>query len=114
MAFFSLFGSLTTLLCCALPATLVALGMGSVMAGLVGTFPQMVWISRHKPEVFGAAALLLFLGGILQWRARNAPCPLDPDQARACDSARRLSIRIYWVSVVLFAIGAFFAFVLQP
>ncbi len=111
-AFFSLFGSVTTLLCCALPALLVALGLGGALAGLVGVFPQIVWVSEHKPVVFGAAGVLLILGGVMQWQARNAPCPVDPAQAAACTSARRISVIVYGVSVLLFGVGAFFAFVL--
>src|SRR5687768_5665365 len=98
-AFLSLFGSLSTLVCCALPALLVALGLGGALAGLVGHFPQIVWLSRHKPEVFGLAGLLIAAAGWMQWRARYEPCPLDPAQAAACHSARRLSRVIYGISV---------------
>jgi len=38
----TLFGSLGTLLCCALPALLVSLGAGAVMASLVTNVPQLV------------------------------------------------------------------------
>jgi hypothetical protein len=55
----SLFTSAATLVCCALPALMVSLGMGAVLAGLVSDFPQLVWLSKHKIEVFGLAAVLL-------------------------------------------------------
>jgi hypothetical protein len=110
ISFLGLFGSLSTLLCCALPALLVTLGLGGALAGLIGMFPQIVWVSTHKPEVFSAAGLLILMGGWLQWRARYEPCPADPAQAAACLSARRWSFGIYGVSVVLYLIGAFFAF----
>ncbi len=107
----SLFTSAATLVCCALPALMVSLGMGAVLAGLVSDFPQLVWLSRHKAAVFGGAALLLLAAGIMLWRARNLPCPTDPAQARACKLLRRVSLIIYGLSVLLFLTGAFFAFV---
>ena len=111
-AFLSLFGSLSTLLCCALPALFVALGLGGALAGLLDTVPQLVWVSHHKPGVFITAGVLLAIGGYAQWRARYEPCPSDPALAQACHSARRISAWIYGISVVLFAVGSYFAFAL--
>jgi hypothetical protein len=112
VAFLSLFGSLGTLLCCALPALFVALGLGGAFAGLMGALPQLVWVSLHKGMVFGFAGGMIIVGGLLQWRARHEPCPVDPEQAMACRRARLWSVGIYWSSVMLYAIGAFFAFLL--
>ena len=38
----SLFASSGTLVCCALPALLVALGAGAALSSLVSVFPQVV------------------------------------------------------------------------
>ena len=107
----SLFTSLSTLVCCALPALFVAVGAGAALAGLVSNVPQLVWISEHKGVVFGLAGTMLLLAGVLQWRARYAPCPADPQLAAACQRARRNSLRVYLLSLAIFAIGAWFAFV---
>lgn len=107
----SMFTSAATLVCCALPALMVSLGMGAVLAGLVSDFPQLVWLSKHKVEVFGLAAVLLLLAGVMLWRARYLPCPTDPVQAKACSRLRIISWVIYWVSVLIFATGVFFAFI---
>lgn len=107
----SLFTSASTLICCALPALLVAIGAGAALSSLVSTVPQLVWISEHKTPVFVFAGAMLLLAGLLQWNARNAPCPADPALADACQQARRNSLRIYWLSVAIFVIGAWFAFV---
>ena len=107
----SLFTSLSTLVCCALPALFVAVGAGAALAGLVSNVPQLVWISEHKDVVFGMAGSMLLLAGGLQWRARHAPCPADPQLAEACRRARRNSLRIYLLSLAIFAVGAWFAFV---
>ncbi len=102
-----------TLVCCALPALLVALGAGAALSSLVAAVPQIVWLSEHKAVVFGAAAAMLALAGALQWRARSAPCPVDPALRSACLRTRALSRRVWVASVALFAVGGWFAFV-QP
>lgn len=100
----------STLICCALPALLVALGAGAALSSLVSAVPQLVWFSEYKEAVFGFATLMLLASGALQWRARSLPCPIDPALAAACTSTRRTAWRIYAVSVALYLAGAFFAF----
>lgn len=107
----SLLASSSTLVCCALPALLVALGAGATLVALTVRFPQLIWLSEHKAGVFGGAALMLAAAGAAQWRARSLPCPADPAAARACMRARRLSVAVYALSVLLFLTGGFFAFV---
>lgn len=106
----SLFTSGSTLICCALPALLVALGAGAALSSLVSTVPQLVWFSEHKEIVFAFAAVMLAISGILQWRARLLPCPVDPELALTCTRTRRTSLALYLLSVALFLIGGFFAF----
>ncbi|TBO30467.1 hypothetical protein EYS42_10475 [Aquabacterium lacunae] len=109
----ALFAGTSTLLCCALPAMLVTLGAGASLATLVSVFPQIVWLSEHSAWVFCIGAVMLLLGGAAQWQQRHAPCPLDPGLRQACMAQRRRSVRIYGVSVLLFAVGSWFAFI-QP
>ncbi len=106
----ALFGSAATLVCCALPALFVSIGMGAAVAGLVTAVPQITWLSAHKPLVFGAAGALIALSAVMQWRARNAPCPVDPVAARACRRLRAISTWTLGVAAVAWCIGAFFAF----
>jgi hypothetical protein len=112
MAATALLASSATLVCCVLPAVLVSLGAGAVVAGLVSAVPQLVWLSEHKPLVFGLAGALLLLSGALLWNARRLPCPTDPVAARSCMRLRSLSHRLYAVAAVAFVLGAAFAFVL--
>lgn len=107
---FSLFGSIGTLLCCALPALFVSLGMGAAVAGMASAVPQLVWLSERKSYLFAGCGLMLLLAGWMQWRARYEPCPLDPRLAAACTATRVWSLRIYLAAVSLFAIGVFFAY----
>jgi hypothetical protein len=107
----SLFTSGSTLICCALPALLVALGAGAALSSLVSAVPQLVWFSEQKEAVFSFATIMLAISGAMQWRARRLPCPADPGLARACTRARRMSLATYLVSLGLFLVGGFFAFV---
>ncbi len=67
----SLFTSFSTLICCALPALLVTLGMGAVLAGLVTSLPFLVTLSNYKELVFGIATLLIGLNFFLVYRKKN-------------------------------------------
>lgn len=112
LAFTALIASSGTLVCCVLPAVMVALGAGAALAGLVGAVPQLVWMSEHKGLVFGVAAALLVAAGTALWLARRAPCPADPVLARACVRLRALSRVFYLIAVGAFVLGVTFAFVL--
>jgi hypothetical protein len=108
----SLLTSAGTLVCCTMPALLVAVGAGAALASAVSAFPALVWLSEYKGAVFGSAGAMLIIAGVTQWRARSAPCPADPVLANACLRARRISRRVYAVSILTFGVGAFFAFAL--
>ena len=109
----SLFATSGTLVCCAIPALLVALGAGAALSSLVSIFPQVVWLSEHKEAVFTIAGLMMAGSGAMQWRNRHAPCPTDPALRDACMRTRNAAARIYTVSVACFLVGGWFAFV-QP
>ena len=109
ISFFSLFTSMSTLICCALPALLVSIGLGATMVGLVSTFPSLIWLSENKLPVFAGSFLMLSFSSYMQYRARFLPCPIDPNEARACTSARLWSKRVTIFSIVVWVIGASFA-----
>jgi magnesium-transporting ATPase (P-type) len=106
----SLFTSTGTLICCALPALLVTLGMGASLAGFVGVFPWITAISEYKVAVFAMAGIMLSLSAWMQWRARHAPCPADARKAKACMRLRKISWGILVFSIVIYVTGIFFAF----
>lgn len=108
----SLLASSSTLICCAIPALLVALGAGAALASLVTVFPQLVWISEHKTALFVFAGMMLVVSGTLQWRNRTAPCPTDPVLRNACLKTRKASAVITGLSVLAYLVGGWFAFVL--
>lgn len=112
VALLALLASGGTLVCCVLPAVMVALGAGAALAGWVSAVPQLVWLSAHKAGVFGLAFAMLALSGGLLWRARRLPCPSDPALARTCTRLRRISIAAWWLALACTTAGASFAFVL--
>ena len=109
----TLFASSGTLICCAIPALLVALGAGATLSTVVSIFPKIVWISEHKIEVFTFAGVMLTISGYMQWRGRFSPCPVDPVLRDACMRTRKASLIVYSFSLLLYLTGGWFAFV-QP
>src|SRR3712207_1260914 len=90
LGYLSLFSSVGTLLCCALPSLLVLLGLGATVASVLATAPWLVALSRHKAWVFTASGLLI-AGNFyyVYWLAprllaRSGACDADdPSCARA-------------------------------
>lgn len=112
VATLALIASSGTLICCVLPAVMVALGAGAALAGLVTAVPQLIWLSEHKAGVFGVAFAMLGLSGVLLWRARSLPCPADPVLAHTCARLRRASIVLWAFALLCTVVGAVFAFLL--
>ncbi len=107
----ALLGSFGTLLCCALPALLVSMGAGAVVASLVTAMPQLVWLSEHKIALFIFAGVMLMISAASTWINRRTPCPIDPTQARSCRRVRHFASAVFFISLGLYAIGFYFAFV---
>jgi hypothetical protein len=112
VAVVTLLSSSSTLICCAVPALLVAIGAGATLAGLVTAIPQLVWLSEHKAWVFGISGAMLAVAGIMQWRARRLACPADPVLGRMCQRLRRAGAWTYGASLAVYVGGVLFAFVL--
>ena len=110
MPVLGLFASMGTLVCCALPALLVTLGMGAALAGFIGAVPWITGIATYKEELFTVAGILLALSALMQWRGRLSPCPADPAKAKACLRLRKASWIILIFSICIYLIGFFFAF----
>lgn len=106
----SLFASTSTLLCCALPALLVTLGLGASLAGLVSAAPWLVALSAHKSWLFAGSGGMLLLAFAAYRQGLKRPCPADPAAARACARLRRFNAAVLGLSALLWAVGFFFAF----
>ncbi|MDE0952532.1 MAG: hypothetical protein OSA45_14775 [Halioglobus sp.] len=106
-----LFTTSGTLICCAIPITLVSLGMGATVASMAATAPWLVALSMHKGWVFGLSAGLIALSAWSVYRPGRA-CPIDPELAAACARADKWNRRFIWFSTVMWSIGFLAAFVL--
>lgn len=116
LSYFSLFSSVGTLLCCALPSLLVLAGLGATIASTLTAFPWLVTLSRHKPWTFGISGALIAVSFLNVYyfapRLRSRACsPNNPD---ACETASRFSLFVLWISALLYAAGFFVAFLLGP
>ncbi len=110
--FLTLFGSLGTLICCALPALLVSLGLGATVVSATSNFPQLIWISENKLLVFIFAGVMLALATFGYYSGQKMSCPIDADLAEACRSSKSFSKYILILSAILYLIGFSFAFIL--
>jgi hypothetical protein len=115
--YFSLFGSFSTLICCALPSVLVLLGMGTAVASLLSAAPWLVSLSRHKVWTFSIAGTLIAASFLMTYvvapRLRGGEACAADDPA-ACAEASRFSRVVLWGSAVIWCCGFFVAYLLGP
>lgn len=105
-----LFTSFGTLLCCALPSTLVLLGFGASLAGFLGEFPELIWLSENKEWVFGISFLMLGVSYLGQRYAASQVCPIDKKED--CESTKDWSKPLFYITLTINLVGAFYAFIL--
>ena len=110
ISYLSLFTSFGTLLCCALPSTLVLLGFGASLAGFLGDFPQLIVLSENKEWVFGISFFMLGISCLGQRYAAQKACPIE--QKENCDTTKNWSRPLFYVTLGINIVGAFYAFVL--
>lgn len=113
LGWLALFVSTGTLICCALPILLVALGFGSVVAAMTSRYPLLVTLSEYEGWMFGISAGLLGLAAWFIW-GRQTQCPADPELAKVCERARFINVRVLWVAVLIWSIGFSARFLLLP
>jgi len=116
LSYFSLFTSLGTLLCCALPSLLVLAGLGASVASMLSLAPWLVTLSRHKSWTFGISGVLIAASFVNMYYIaphleRQACSPENPD---ACEATSRFSEVILWISATIYGAGFFVAFLLGP
>ena len=118
LSYVSLFTSLGTLLCCALPSVLVLVGLGATVASVLSAAPWLVSLSHHKTWVFVVAGVLIAgnIGYVYvlapKLQARSGDC--DPADPAACRRASRFTRVVLWCSVALYLTGGFAAYLLVP
>lgn len=116
LGYLSLFTSVGTLLCCALPSLFVFFGLGATVATVLSTAPWLVAISHHRNWVFTLSSALIAANFYYVYhiapRLLIARGVCSRDDPGACARATRLSRFVFWTSVSLLAIGFLTAYVL--
>jgi mercuric ion transport protein len=114
LSYFSLFSSLGTLLCCALPSLLVLAGLGATVASALSALPWLVALSRHKNWTFAISGVLIAAGFVNVYyiapQLRKQEC--SPENPEACETTSRLSRFLLWISAAIYVAGFFVAFLL--
>ena len=117
LSYFSLFTSLSTLLCCALPSLLVLFGLGASVASMLAFTPWLVALSRHKVWTFSISGTLIGLSFVNMYyfvpRLKGSDV-CDVDDGSACGEVSRASRILLWVSAGIYAVGFFVAYGLGP
>jgi mercuric ion transport protein len=117
LSYFSLFTSLSTLLCCALPSLLVLFGLGASVAPILASTPWLVTLSRHKVWTFSISGILIGLSFLNMYyfvpRLKGSDV-CDIDDGSACRDTSRVSKVLLWISAAIYAVGFFVAYALGP
>jgi mercuric ion transport protein len=118
LSYLSLFTSLGTLLCCALPSLLVLFGLGATVASVLSEAPWLVAMSHHKHWVFIVAGALISGNFVYVYalapRLQIESGACDPNHPDACRAASRFSRVVLWSSAALYLVGCFTAYILGP
>ncbi|NRB38627.1 MAG: hypothetical protein HRU20_09190 [Pseudomonadales bacterium] len=109
----TLFASMGTLICCALPILMVSLGFGAVVASLTSSLPILITLAAYESWMFAVSAILLAITAWLLW-FRPQQCPNDPVLAQRCEQSRSWSRRVFWVAIIIWSIGFSAAFLFLP
>ena len=117
-AYFSLFASVGTLVCCALPSLLVLIGLGATVASVLSAVPWLVELSRNKEWVFGFSGVLIAANGYYVYRLaprlQQTAEACGPGEESACTVAGRFSRVTLLASAGIYLVGFAVAFVLGP
>ena len=102
MLYLSLFSSLSTLFCCALPALFVGLGFGASLLGIVSAFPGIVALSEYKDWIFLFCSLILLWNGYEIWFGNKKECPTNLEQKNICAKQQHLGKLAYLLKFRIF------------
>lgn len=108
-----LFTSTTTLVCCALPIVLVAVGMGAVSAALFSNLPFLGVLVANKVWLFSISGAFLLLAAWALFRPGRA-CPADAALVEKCNAAHRWNKRLLIASAFIWVIGFAAAYLSVP
>ena len=98
----SLFASLSMCICCALPAFLLLLGGGPILAYIYSSFPKLILIEKYSLLLFIISGSLIITSGIIKIRNRNHSCPTDTKEEKSCTSLQCFNKYIYILYISIY------------
>ncbi len=114
LQYLSLFSSVGTLLCCALPSLFILFGLGATVASALSAAPWLVTLSQHKNWTFTVAGVLM-AANFAYVRAvaprLQAACDVGDE---SCARAARINRVLLWVSAGIYLVGFCVAYLLGP
>lgn len=114
LQYLSLFTSLGTLVCCALPSLLVLFGLGATVVSVLAAAPWLVALSRHKNWTFAIAGILIVANfvyvRVVAPRLQRG-CDLGDD---SCARAARLNRVLLWATAGIYSVGFLVSYLLGP
>ncbi|MEP1305394.1 MAG: hypothetical protein ABJK11_03925 [Balneola sp.] len=112
-SYLALFTSTGTLICCALPSALAAIAGGAAVTSMITNFPWLVPLSANKGWIFLGSGVLLVLTGVLIYKPKGKmACSITG--GNGCEIAGTFTKTMFWISIFIFSIGAFFAYGFYP
>ena len=108
----SLVTSISMCICCALPAFLLLLGGGPILAALFTSFPKLLLIEKYSVLLFIVSGSLILASGVLRWQNKNYACPTDPKEEKTCSRLNCFNKYLYIFTIIIFTIGGFSTFIL--
>lgn len=110
-AFFSLFTSTGTLLCCALPALIATIAGGTAVGSLLTVFPWLVPLSVHKTYIFLIAGTFIIISGFMIFNSKNTN-QCSTNGFENCQTAKTFSKWMFLFSCAIYFVGVFFAYMI--
>ena len=86
---------------------------GAAVSAFASTFPWIIPLSRHKNWLFLGAGILLMFNAFMTLQPKGkVACTITG--GKGCDVAGSFTKKVFWASIIIYAIGAFAAYALVP
>lgn len=83
-----------------------------MFASLTSTFPQIIWLSSVKLELFIVTGMLLAISFYFIKKSESMPCPPTKEQGELCESTKTSSKTVLYFTSGIYVLGLMFAYIL--